>query len=150
MTTFQAPLEEAPRGGAYVTIPPQVVEELGGGGRIPVVASFNGVDYRGSIVRMGDRSVLGVLKSIREGLGKGPGDVLDVEVERDQAERDVEVPKELTAALKANPAARKAFEALSHSHRREHSIYVAEAKKSETRERRALKTVDSLLARRGT
>ena len=58
--------------------------------------------------------------------------------------RDGELPTELAALLRENPAARQAFEALSHSHRREHAMYVAEAKKPETRERRALKTVESL------
>ena len=84
---FVAILEEAPRGGAYVRIPPAVIEALGGGGRIAVRATFDGIDYRGSIVRMGEDSVLGVLKEIREGLGKVHGDELEVTIVRDEADR---------------------------------------------------------------
>jgi Domain of unknown function (DUF1905)/Bacteriocin-protection, YdeI or OmpD-Associated len=143
---FVAVIEEAPRGGAYVRMPPDVLEALGGGGRIPVQATFDGIHYRGSIVRMGDDYVLGVLKEIREKLGKVHGDLIDVTVERDEAVREVEVPVELATLLEANPAAGRAFEALSYSHRREHALHVAEAKKPETRERRARKTVEDLIS----
>jgi hypothetical protein len=144
MTRFIAHLEEAPRGGAFVSVPPDAVDALGGGGRIKVEATFDGIPYRGSIVRMGGESVIGVLKDIREQLGKGPGDEIVVTVEPDLEERVVEVPPELAALLEANPEARKAFDALSYSHRREHASHVAEAKRAETRQRRAEKTVESL------
>jgi Bacteriocin-protection, YdeI or OmpD-Associated/Domain of unknown function (DUF1905) len=144
LSGFVAVIEEAPRGGAYVRIPPDVLESLGDGGRIPVQATFEGIPYRGSIVRMGGDYVLGVLKEIREKSGKVHGDQIDVTVERDEAVREVEVPVELATILDANPAARKAFEALSYSHRRQHALHVAEAKKPETRERRARKTVEAL------
>jgi Domain of unknown function (DUF1905)/Bacteriocin-protection, YdeI or OmpD-Associated len=145
LSGFVAILEEAPRGGAYVRIPPDVVEALGGGGRIPVRATFDGIEYRGSIVRMGGDSVLGVLKEIRQGLGKTHGDGLEVTLERDEVERVVEIPMELATLLEANPAASEAFEALSYSHRREYALHVAEAKKPETMERRAKNTVEALL-----
>ena len=125
-------------------IPPDVAEGLGGG-RIPVRASFGGTPYRGSIVRMGGESVLGVLKEIRETLGLAYGDEVEVTIERDEDERVIEIPAELATLLEANPAARSAFEALSYSHRREHALHVAEAKKPETRERRARKTIEALI-----
>ncbi len=50
---FESPLEIAPRGGAVITIPLDVYDALGGSGRIPVTATFDGVAYRGSVVRMG-------------------------------------------------------------------------------------------------
>lgn len=145
MTGFVAIIGEAPRGGAYVVIPPDVAEGLGGGGRTPVRATFGGIPYRGSIVRMGGESVLGVLKEIRETLGVAYGDEVEVTVERDEDERVIEIPAELDTLLEANPSARQAFEALSYSHRREHALHVAEAKKPETRERRARKTIEALI-----
>jgi len=36
LSGFAAVIEESPRGGAYVRVPPHVIEALGGGGRIPV------------------------------------------------------------------------------------------------------------------
>jgi bifunctional DNA-binding transcriptional regulator/antitoxin component of YhaV-PrlF toxin-antitoxin module len=144
MTRFTAPLVEAPRGGAFVAIPADVVDSLGGGGRIKVAASFDGIPYRGSIVRMGGDSVIGVLKDIRETLGKEPGDEIVVTVEPDREERIVEIPPELAVLLEASPEAKRAFDALSYTHRREHAMHVAEAKKAETRQRRAEKTIESL------
>jgi hypothetical protein len=77
LSGFVAVIEESPRGGAYVRVPPHVIEALGGGGRIPVRATFDGIVYRGSIVHMGGDSVLGVLEEIREKLGKDHGDEVD-------------------------------------------------------------------------
>ena len=100
------------RGGAYVEVPSAVVDELGGGKRIPVLATFDGIEYRGSIVSMGGgRMILGVLKSIRTSLGKEPGDVLSVTVDRDTRTRTVSVPADLAAAL-AESGVRPAFDAL--------------------------------------
>jgi uncharacterized protein YdeI (YjbR/CyaY-like superfamily) len=65
-------------------------------------------------------------------------------VEPEAASRELEIPVELATALAASPAARQVFDALSYSHRREHVMYVAEARKAETRERRATKTIEAL------
>jgi uncharacterized protein YdeI (YjbR/CyaY-like superfamily) len=78
-------------------------------------------------------------------LGKGPGDEIAVTVEADLEEREVEIPPELEELLRANPKAKEAFDDLSYSHRREHAMHVAEAKKPETRQRRASKTIETLL-----
>lgn len=48
-----------------------------------------------------------------------------------------EIPPELLAALEGNPPARALFERMPPSHRREYAQHVAEAKKEETRRRRA-------------
>jgi uncharacterized protein YdeI (YjbR/CyaY-like superfamily) len=68
-----------------------------------------------------------------------------VTVVSDLEERVVEIPPELEELLHESPEARKAFEALSYSHRREHATHVAEAKNPETRQRRAAKTIETLL-----
>jgi len=63
---FKAELRPSGRGGGghLVEIPDEVVAALGGKGRIPVQATFNGVPYRGSIVKMGGVMMLGVTKAI--------------------------------------------------------------------------------------
>jgi uncharacterized protein DUF1905/bacteriocin resistance YdeI/OmpD-like protein len=143
---FEATIESADRGGAYVTVPDSVVDALGGGGRIPVEATFDGVPYRGSIVSMGGARCLGVLKSIRDQLGKGQGDVVAVGVARDEAERTVTVAPDLAAALD-EAGARPAFDALSFSHRREYVTWIDEAKRPETRQRRIAQTVERITAK---
>jgi hypothetical protein len=149
-TRFRARLLPSGRGagGHLVEVTDEVVAALGGGGRIPVQASFNGVPYRGSIVRMGGVMMLGVTKAVMAEAGAGSGDVLDVVVENDEAPREVEVPPELTTALKRNRAARAVWDGLSFSHRREYVSYIVEAKKEETRARRVERTIQALTERR--
>ncbi|WP_328996636.1 YdeI/OmpD-associated family protein [Kribbella sp. NBC_01245] len=140
METFETRIEVGAGGGAFVAVPPQVIDALGGGGRIPVRATFDGVPYTGSIVSMGGTKCLGVLKQIRTELGKEPGDPVTVSVERDTSERTVDVPDDLSAAL-TEAGAREAFDRLSFSHRREHVTAIEEAKRPETRARRIANAV---------
>ena len=64
--------------GAYVEIPFDVWK-IFGKGRVPVSATFDGVPYEGSLVRMGTPfHILGVRKDIRARIGKQPGDTVRV------------------------------------------------------------------------
>ena len=142
---FDATLVAADRGGAFVTIPAEVVAALGGKGRIPVRATFDGVAYRGSIVSMGGERVLGVLKAIRTELGKVPGDELRVTVALDDEERSVDLPDDLRDALAA-AALIDRFISLSYSHQREYVMWIDEAKRPATRARRIAETVERVQA----
>ncbi|KIA59473.1 YdeI/OmpD-associated family protein [Nocardia vulneris] len=142
MAEFVGTVESALGGGAFVAVPAAVSAALGGG-RVPVRATFDGIEYRGSIVDMGSGPCLGVLKAIRTQLGKGPGDTVLVTVERDDIERTVEVPDDLAAALHA-AGLRAAFDELSYSRRREHVTSVVDAKREDTRTRRIAKVVAAL------
>lgn len=141
--TFRAPVRSSDRGGGghLVEVPPAVVEALGGKGRIPVTATFDGVPYRGSIVRMRGVAVLGVQKAIMAEVG----DSLTVVVRNDEAPREVEVPDDLAEALARNDPARTAFEGLSFSHKREYVEAINEAKRPETRARRVERTIQALI-----
>ncbi|MBF6160770.1 DUF1905 domain-containing protein [Nocardia cyriacigeorgica] len=132
MAEFRARIQSAVGGGAYVAVPEEIIAELGGGGRIPVRARFDGIDYVGSIVSMGAGPCLGMLKAIRAELGKEPGDVVTVTVERDTSERTVEVPDDLAAALDT-AGLRTRFDELSYSRRRDAVRRVTEAKREQTR-----------------
>jgi hypothetical protein len=147
--TFRAPVRPSGRGGGghLVDVPPEVVEALGGKGRIPVTATFDGVPYRGSIVRMGGGAVLGVQKAIMAEAGVSVGDTLTVVVRNDEAPRQVEVPEDLAEAFGHHDAARVVFEGLSFSHRREYVRSITEAKRPETRARRVEQTIQALLER---
>jgi Bacteriocin-protection, YdeI or OmpD-Associated/Domain of unknown function (DUF1905) len=127
-----------------VEVPADAIRKLGAKGRIAVRASFNGIPYRGSIMRMGGVSMLGVTKGIMAEAGVDTGDTLDVVVENDDTPREVAVPAELSAAFKRSPAARKAWDSLSYTARKEHAASIEGAKKPETRERRVAKVLDAL------
>jgi len=73
-------------GGAYVVFPHDIRAEFGKG-RVKVRAEFDGEPYDGSIVNMGLKNpdgsvcyIIGVLKSIREKIGKQPGDSIHVTI----------------------------------------------------------------------
>ncbi|MFC0627380.1 YdeI/OmpD-associated family protein [Kribbella deserti] len=140
MESFEGTIEAGAGGGAFVAVPPAVIDALGGGGRIPVRATFDGLPYSGSIVSMGGGKCLGLLKQLRTELGKGPGDQVTVTVERDASERTIAVPDDLATAL-ADADAREAFDRLSFGHRREHVNAIEEAKRPETRARRIANAV---------
>jgi hypothetical protein len=144
--TFTAEIKEGTGGGAWIEFPHDVQAEFGVRGRIPVRATFDGVPYRGSLMKMGTPChIIGVLKEIRRKLGKGIGNTVAVVIEKDEEERTVAVPPELQSALKKSPEARKRFEAMSYSHRREWAMYVDQAKGADTRLRRAGKVMEKLV-----
>ena len=67
--------------GAYVEFPYDVRTEFGKG-RVKVHATFDGVPYTGSLVRMGTPChIIGIRKEIRSQIGKQPGDVVRVTIE---------------------------------------------------------------------
>ena len=56
----------------------------------------------------------------------------------------VEVPPELAKQFKVEKEAKAYFEKLSYTHQREYANYINEAKKPETRIRRAEQTIEML------
>jgi hypothetical protein len=144
---FKAVLQPSGRGGGHIVeVPTKVTQALGGKRRIPVTATFNGVPYRGSIVRMGEVAILGVTKAIMEAAEVSPGEKLDVVVELDLEPRHVEIPAEFAEAL-ARSGLRDAFEAMSYSHRREHVEAILEAKREDTRQRRIERALEMITGR---
>ena len=142
--TFKAVIEAASRGGAFVVVPYDV-EATYGQKRVKVKATFDGVSYRGSIVRMGGPDhILPVLKAIRKEIGKGPGDRVTVTVEADTDERVVEVPDDFRRALARNASANAFFRGLSYTHKREYVLWVNDAKREETRRRRIARALQML------
>lgn len=142
---FTATIRGNEMGGQYVEIPFDV-EKVFGKKRVPILATIDGEPYRGSLVRMGTEChMLLIRKDIRERIGKGVGDTVEVTVEEDAQPREVEVPADLAAVLAKAPAAAAFFEQLSYTHRREYVSWIAEAKKPETRQRRVQQTVALLL-----
>jgi Bacteriocin-protection, YdeI or OmpD-Associated/Domain of unknown function (DUF1905) len=59
------------------------------------------------------------------------------------------VPEELERALEGRPDARALFEGMSHNHRKEYINWVREAKRPETRARRAADAMDRIVASGG-
>jgi hypothetical protein len=144
---FKAKIEAGDGGGAYVSFPYDVEKEFGTKGKVPVKAVFEGVEYRGSLMKYGlPQHFLGVAKAIREQIGKSPGDIVNVELWKDEEERVVEIPAEFLRLLKQEKIL-PFFESLSYTHRKEYCRWITEAKKEETRLARLSKAVEMLKRR---
>ena len=80
-------VEDKDDGGAYVVFPWDIRKEFGAG-RVMCRAYFDGIPYDGSIVNMGVKDkdgnicyIIGMVKSIRQRLGKSDGDTVRMKVE---------------------------------------------------------------------
>ena len=141
---FRGKLEAGGRGGHVVAIDDALAAQLGVKQHTRVKGKFGGVAYRSSTARRGGVTYLGVHKTTVEQAGAKVGDPVDVMIELDTEPRVIEVPMELEAALRRDRAARAAWIRLAPSHQREYAGYVAEAKRQETRTRRAERTIEAL------
>jgi hypothetical protein len=142
---FRAELLATDGGGARVEVPLDV-PALFGSARPPVLVTVNGHAVRTRIAVYGGRYYIGLSKAVRAAAGVAPGDTIELDVEPDEAPREVELPPELAAAL-ADPELRAFYDGLSFTHRREYAEWIAEAKKEETRRRRAERAVELLRER---
>ena len=141
---FKAKIEAGDGGGAYILFPYDTEKEFATKGRVPIKATFDGVPYTGSLVKYGQpQHMLGLLKSIREQIGKGPGDMIEVTIQKDEEERVVEIPPAFEKLLKKEGLL-PAFEKLSYTHRKEYCRWLTEAKREETRLARLEKAIAML------
>jgi hypothetical protein len=147
---FSAVLEPADV-GTFVVIPPDVVAALGATGRTSVTGTIDGQPFSNQVMPytfegVGRQVVMVVNKAVRRALGKEAGESVELVLARDPRSRsaDVAVPPELADALATDPEVRSRFDRLAPSHRREYAEFVGEAKREETRRRRAEQTVARL------
>ena len=142
---FRATLEQEGKTATGFRVPAEVVEALGKGKRPPVRVTINGYTYRNTVAVYGDVYMLGVSAEHRAGAGVKGGDEIEVDLELDTEKREVSVSADFTAALDAEPEARKTFDGLSYSNKSWHVLQVEGAKSDETRQRRIAKSVATLL-----
>lgn len=130
---------------AYVLVPFDVKKEFGSA-RVKIKASFDGVEYRGSLVPMGIKEghPLLVRKDIRTAINKTFGDFVNVILEKDEEIRTVDVPADFLKALNRNKKIKEAFDSMSYTHRKEYVNSINEAKKPETRLRRIEKSIEMI------
>jgi len=142
MTTFRTTLVHYGN-NVGIDVPEEVVLGFGAGKRVPVNVTVNGHSWRSTVAVMGGKYLVGIPKAERELAGVAGGETHEVTLEHDTAERTVEVPGDLAAAL-ATAGLREQFDALAYSHRKEHVRAIDEAKTEATRERRIAKAIEKL------
>ena len=145
--SFEAEIKKHPKlNAAFVEFPYDVEKEFGKKGQIKVLATFDGLEYRGSMVKMeSDCHWIGLTQEVRKKINKEPGDIIKVTLKEDIEPRVVELPSDLKELLEQFPEAKAIYEKLSYTHKKEYVRWITEAKKAETRENRLQKTIELLL-----
>lgn len=141
---FRATIELGGKTATGIQVPEEVVLGLGSHRRPAVLVTVGPHTYRTTVAPMGGLYYVPLSAENRTQAGVSAGDEVEVDIELDTAPREVTVPAELAAALEQDPAARRAFEALSYSRRKEHARQVESAKAEATRQRRIAKVLDEL------
>ena len=113
-----------------------------GRARVPLAITHDGHVFRTSISVYRGRWMMVVNREMRDG-GLVPGASYAVDVSVDTAERTVEVPPDLAAAL-GSAGLTDAWTALSYTARKEYVRGLLDAKKPETRSRRLSQVVTAL------
>jgi len=136
MATFKTTVQQAEGMNATgLPVPSAVVDKLGGGKRPKVTVTLKGYTYRSTVAVYGGEFFLPFAAVHRDAAGVTAGQPVRVTVVLDTSPREVEVPKDLAAALK-KAGVRAAFDALAFTHRKEHVRAIEEARAPETRARR--------------
>lgn len=130
---------------SYIEFPYNVETEFGVRGQVKVRATFDGIDYRGSLAKMGTSChILGLTQQIRRTIGKQAGDTVHVVLEQDLEPRRIDIPDDLGELLDANHEARDFFNTLSYTNKKQYVAWISSAKKAETRNNRLEKSIELL------
>lgn len=141
-------LERRGPAGAFLLTDEQVGALGSGKTAFPVRVRVNGATLTLRLARMGGENMIGLARAAREQAGLELGGSYEVEIALDSAERTIEVPEDLAAALATDPTTRAAFTALAYSHRKEFVRWITEAKRDTTRADRVVKTLEMVRAGR--
>jgi hypothetical protein len=141
---FRATVELGGKTATGIRVPEDLVTGLGSHRRPPVRVTIGAHSYRTTVASLGGAYFVPLSAENRNLAGVAAGDRMDVDIELDTAPREVTVPAQLAAALEREPGARRAFDALSTTRRREHARLVESAKAEATRQRRIATVLDEL------
>jgi len=139
--SFRATIQQTGKTACGIEVPETVVVALGGSKRPAVTVDLDGFTYRSTVAPMSGGWWLPVTTETRAGSGLNAGDEVTVTLELEAAPREVEVPPELEAALKAAPDAKAFFDGLSYSNKRVFTLSVEGTNNPETKARRVGKAI---------
>ncbi len=126
-------------------VPAQVSDAFGLRGHVPVVGTADGAELTATLVPVGGgRHRLFLNGAVRGAIGKGAGDSVEIRIRLDRSDRTPETPSDLQEAL-ASGGASAAWEALAPSRRKELLVWLADAKREQTRAARIGRIVRTAL-----
>ena len=141
---IRALLEQNGKTAVGFAVPEEVVLALGKGKRPPVRVTINGYTYRSTVAPMGGRYLIGVSAENRAAAGVLGGQTHDIELELDDAPREVALPADFASALAAEPRAKATFDQLSPSNQGYHVTLLTSTSNPDTRARRLDKSIAAL------
>jgi hypothetical protein len=119
------------------------VEKTFGKKRVKIKALIDDIEYRGLLTPMCGIYRVMLNKTVRDKIGKVPGDTVHIRVEEDKEERKVIVPDDLRDAM-AIGEVESFFDNLSFTHQKEYVQWILDAKKEETRKNRIEKAIEMM------
>jgi Domain of unknown function (DUF1905)/Bacteriocin-protection, YdeI or OmpD-Associated len=141
---FRARIELHGKTATGIRVPPELVEHLKSGKRLPVRVTINDHSYRSTVAPMGGEFLLPVSAENRVSAGVEAGDEVEVDIELDAEPREVTVPPDFKDALDRDAAASEFFDGLSRSSKQRVVLSIEGAKTAETRLRRITKAISEL------
>ena len=145
---FVGVLYELPSNYAHIMnvaldVPIEVSDAFGLRGHVPVVGTADGAELTATLVPIGGgRHRLFLNAAVRGAIGKGVGDSVEIRIRLDRSDRTPETPADLREAL-AGEDALAAWEALAPSRRKELLVWLADAKRDQTRAARISRIVQT-------
>jgi hypothetical protein len=147
---FRTTVERGGKTATGLPVPDAVVSALAAGNRPPVQIRIGDHTYRTTVASMGGRFLVPLSAENRAAAGVAAGDEVDVDIALDTAPREVIAPADLADALAHDDEARRFFDILAYTHRKEWVRWIEEAKKAETRNARVARAVEALRAGKRT
>ncbi len=137
-------------GNPFVLLPPAILDELfqeagRSKGPIPVRGTINGRPYQQTLVRFRGQWRLYVNMTMLDDSPRRIGESVEVTVGFDPSDRTIAPHPRLLAMLDANPAARRAFDELTPSRRKEIVRYIDSLKTEASVERNVRRAIGFLL-----
>ena len=126
-------------------VPASFTNAVGTKGRINVLATVDGAEFRGTLLPSSNGHYLVYNQAMREHCGKKIGATVHVSLEVDDQPRELELPRDVAAALTSNEDAMAKFTSLPFYLRREEINKINIAKTLPTREKRIKALIDKLL-----
>lgn len=136
----------------FVFVPENILEELfleakKRSGYIPISGTINGKPYTQTLVRYSGHWRLYINTMMLKDSPKRIGEEIEVSIAIDHSDRTIPVHPKLEAALKAKPEAKKVFDELPPSRRKEIVRYINNLKTEESVDKNIAKAIDFLLGK---
>jgi hypothetical protein len=145
---FSAVLEQFGATATGIALPEDKVLALGAGKRVAVVATLGSYSYRTTVGPYRGQYLMPVSAEHRDGAGIKAGDTVKVTLRVDSESRKLDLPPDLTAALKGHKAARDFFASLAPTYQKAYITWIESAKKPETRATRVERAAQALIGGR--